>query len=143
MLDNPLVITDDGETTSETGTSTRVSTVESEIGTAQLPSSHPREQPKTHGCLNPHTATESTTFSLDCPTSPSVTLPQDRGGQTASGDDLGAAATVDPLSLTAITPLSPEQPQDQGGSALDEEEWEIVRIVGQRRTRKGYEYKVR
>ncbi len=39
-------------------------------------------------------------------------------------------------------PTSSEQHQDQGGSALDEEEWKIVRIVGKRRKGKGYEYKV-
>jgi len=41
-----------------------------------------------------------------------------------------------------VTPPLPKQSQDQGGSALDEEEWEIVRIVGKRRREKGYEYKV-
>jgi len=41
-----------------------------------------------------------------------------------------------------VTPPLPEQHQDQGGSALDEEEWKIVRIVGKRRGGKGYDYKV-
>ncbi len=74
--------------------------------------------------------------------SPSVALPQDRGTQAVQGGGHGATATVDPLSVTAATPPFPEQPQDPGASAPDEEEWEIVRIVGKRRRRKGYEYKV-
>jgi len=57
--------------------------------------------------------------------------------------DHGTAATVDPLNVTAAAPLFPEQPQDQRGPGLHEEEWEIVTIVGKRRTRKSYKYKVR
>lgn len=106
--------------------------MESEVGTAQLSSSHPGEQPKTHGCLNPHTATESTTSSLDCSPSPSVTLPQDRGGQTVREGDHGAAAIIDRFRVTAVTPPFPEW-QGQPGLAQDEkEDWEIVRIVGKR-----------
>lgn len=47
-----------------------------------------------------------------------------------------------PLTLTVTPPLL-KQPQDQEGSISDEEEWEIVKIVGKRRTSKGYEYKIR
>jgi len=147
------VVGDDEEKTGETGGSTRATSVESEISTIHLQSSHPREQPKTHGCLSPTTAestttpttepiTEPTTSPIDRPASPRVALPQDRGTQAVPGDDHGATATVDPLGVAAAIPVSHEQPQDQGGSALDEEEWEIVRIVGKRRRGKGYEYKV-
>jgi len=136
------VVEDDEEKTGETGGSTRASSMESEIGNLHLKSSHLREQPKTHGCLSPATTTEPTTSPIDRPIFPSVALPQDRGTQAVHGGDHGATATVDPPGVAAATPLSQEQPQDQGGSALDEEEWEIVRIIGKRRRGKGYEYKV-
>ena len=106
---------DDEEEAGETGGSTRATSIESEIDIVHLQSSHPREQPKTHGCLSP-TTTEPTNSPFDRPISPSVAL--------------------------SCEPHFPEQPQDQGGPALDEEEWEIVRIVGKRRRGKGYEYKV-
>ena len=107
-----------------------------------------------HGCLSPPTPTEPTTepttepitepttSPIDRPISPSVVLPQDRGTQAVHRGNHGATATVDPLGVAAAILLSYEQPQDQGGSALDEEEWEIVRIIGKRRRGKGYEYKV-
>ncbi len=140
------MVEDDEEKTGEIGGSSRATSVESEISTIHLQSSHPREQPKPHGCLSPPTTTEPTTepttSPIDRPVSPSVALPQDRGTQAVHGGGHGATATVDPLGVAAATPLSHERPQDQGGSALDEEEWEIVRIVGKRRRGKGYEYKV-
>ena len=49
----------------------------SEIGTAHLPSSHLREQPKIYIYLNPPTTdptTDPTTLSLDSPIYPSVKL---------------------------------------------------------------------
>ena len=46
------------------------------------------------------------------------------------------------FTLTVTPPLL-KQPQDQEGLISDEEEWEIVKIVGKRRTSKGYEYKIR
>ncbi len=144
------MVEDDEEKTGETGGSTRATSMESEIGNVHLKSSHPREQPKTHGCLSPATTTEPntepttkpTTSPTDRPISPSVALPQDRGTQAVHGGDHGAIVTVDPLGVAATTPLFHERPQDQGGLVLDGEEWEIVRIVGKRRRGKGYEYKV-
>ena len=50
--------------------------------------------------------------------------------------------TAHPPYAITVTPPLPEQPQGQGRSALDKEEWEIVRIVGKRRRGKGYKYKV-
>ncbi len=133
------MVEDDEEKTGETGGSTSATRIESEIGTVHLKSSHPREQPKTHGCLSPATTTEPTTSPFDRPTSPSVALSCDPVEQAISGGDRGAAATVHPHAITLPPPL-PEQHQDPGGSALDGEEWEIVRIVDKRRSEKGYEY---
>jgi len=58
------------------------------------------------------------------------------------GGDYGAAATVEPWSVTAATPLSPER-EGQQDLTKDEEDWEIVKIIGKRWTRRGCEYKVR
>jgi hypothetical protein len=91
--------------------------------------------------MSPATTTEPIISSIDRPISLSVAVPQNRGTLAAHEGDHGATATVDLLSVAA-TPLSHEQPQDQGGSALNEEKWKIVRIVGKRRRKKGYEYKV-
>ena len=140
------MVEDDEEKTGETGGSTRATSKGSEISTAHLQSSLPREQRKTHGCLSPNTTlptTSSTTSSLDRSISPSVALSCDRVKQTIRGGDRGAATTVYPLHAIAIIPRIPKQPEDRGASALDEEEWEIVRIVDKRWTESGYEYKVR
>ena len=122
------MVEDDEEKTGETGEtggSTRATSMESEISTIHLQSSHPREQPKTHGCLSPNTTsptTSPTTSSLDRSISPSVALCCDRVEQIIRGGDRGAATTVDPPHAITVTPPLPEQPEDQGASALDEEE---------------------
>lgn len=130
------MVEDDEEKTGETSGST---SMESKISTIHLQSSHPREQPKTQGCLSPPTTTEPIT---EPTTSPSVAISRNLIKQAIRGGNRGTAATVHPPhAITVISPL-PEQPQDQEASVLDEEEWEIVRIVDKRRTGKGYEYKV-
>ena len=137
------MVEDDEEKTGETGGST---SMESEISTIHLHSSHPKEQPNTHGCLGPPTTTEPTTEPTtspsDRPISPSVALSRDPVEHAIRGGARGAAATVYPPHAITVTPPLPEQPQNQGASALDEEDWEIVRIVGKRRRGKGDEYKV-
>ncbi len=135
------MVEDNEEKTGETGGSTRATSMESEIGTVCLQSSHPREQPKTDGCLSPPT-TEPTSSPFNRPISPSVALPCDPVEQAISGGDCGAATTVHPPHAITVPPSLPEQYQDQRGSALDEEVWEIVKIVDKRRREKGYEYQV-
>jgi len=137
------VIEDDDETTSEIDASMRATSVESKTGTAHRSSSHPREQSKTHDCLNSHTATEPTTSFLDCPTTPSIVLPQDRGEQIVREGDYGAAATVNPSSVIAATPPSFERESQRDLAQDEEEDWEIVKIVDKRWTRRGCEYMVR
>ena len=135
------VVVEDDEKTGEAGASTRAMSVETEIGTLHLQSSHPREQTKTHGYLDPPT-TEPTPSPIDRPISSSVALSRDRVEQATRGGGRGIVATVySPHAITVPSPLA-ERHQDQGGSTLDEEAWEIVRIVGKRRRGKGYEYKV-
>ncbi len=93
------MVEDDEEKTGETGGST---SMESEISTIYIQSSHPREQPK--GCLSP-TTTEPTT-SLNHPISPSVALSCNRVEQTIRGGNRGVAATVyPPYAITVTLPL--------------------------------------
>ena len=115
--------------------------MKSKISTIHLQSPHLREQPKTHGCLSPPTepTTEPIPDLLNKPPPlidrrifPSIALYRDPVEQAIRGGDREAAATIYPLHAIAVTPLLPEQPQDQRDSALDEEEWEIVRIVVKR-----------
>ena len=126
------MVEDDEKKTGEAGGSTRATSMESKIGTVHL---------KTHGCLSPNT-TSPTTSSLNRSISPKVALSCNRVEQTICGGDRGAATTVYPPHAIAVTLPLPEQPEDQGASALDEEEWEIVRIIDKRWTGSGYEYKV-
>ena len=140
------MVEDNEEKTGETDVSTKVTSMEPEIGTVHLKSSHLREQPKTHGCLSPATTAEPTTEPTTSPfnraTSPSVALSCDPVEQAISGGDREAAATVHPPHAITVPLSLPEQHQDQGGTALDEEVWEIVKIVDKRRREKGYEYQV-
>jgi len=116
--------------------------VESEIDNVHLQSSPRREQPKTQGCLS-LTITEPTTSPFDRLISPSVALSRDPVERTICGGNRETTPTVYALSVTAATPPSSEQSQDQGGSVLDKEDWEIVKILGKRRIGKSNEYKVR
>ncbi len=109
-----------------------------------VPSSQLRKQPKTHDYLNGRTINEPIILPLDRPTLPSVTLSRDLHRQTIRGGDCGAGVAAHPYSITAVTSRFPERLQGQRHSALDgEKEWEIMKIVGKRRTRSGYEYNVR
>ena len=135
------MVEDDDEKTGETGASTRATSVESEIDTIHLQSSHSKEQPKTRSCMSPPT-TEPTPTPINRPISSSVALYRNRVEQATCRGDCGITTTVHPPHAITVPPPLAERPQDQGGSALDEEEWEIVRIVGKRRRGKGYEYKV-
>ena len=132
---------EDDEKTGKTSASTRATSVESEIDTIHLQSSHPRKQQKTHICLSPPT-TEPTPFPIDCLISSSVALCRDQVEQATYKGDGGITTTVYPPHAITVPPPLAERHQDQGGSALDEEEWEIVRIVGSRQRGKGYKYKV-
>ena len=135
------MVEDDDERTGKTSASTRATSVESEIGTVNLQSSHASGQPKTHGCFSPPTI-EPTPSPIDRPISSTVALSRDRVEQATCGGDRRITATVYPPHAITVPPPLAERPQDQGDLVSNEEEWEIARIVGKRRRGKGYEYKV-
>ena len=76
---------------------------------------------------------------LDRPASPDRAPPQPPCRQVGEGDH-GAETVGSPPSAT--TPPPPRQ-SEAGLSLLEEEEWEVRRILGKRWVEKGSEYKVR
>lgn len=124
------------------GAFTTATTVEPEIGTTHLRffSFHPREEPKALGCLDATTTLDASVEPLERPTSLDVALPQHLYGRVVGEDEHGTAMVV--TSPSASTPPLP-QPSEAQTCVLEEEEWEIRKIVGKRRVGKGYEYKVR
>lgn len=131
------MIDDDG---GESGASTRATSVEPEIGTAHLLSSHPREELKTLGGLDALTTPEPPVEPLDRPTSPDVAPPQHPDRLIVGEQDNGAPAFASPPRVSTPLPL----PQSEAAPlVLREGEWEIRKIIGKRRAGKGYEYKVR
>ena len=119
--DNSLVIENNNETISVTGAFTRATNVESEIGIAYLSSSHPKKQPKAHGCLNSYTAIESIILFLDCPTTVSIDLPQNRVEQTVREGEYKVAAIVN-LSGVIVATLSFPERESQRDLAQNKEE---------------------
>ena len=134
------MIKDDGEKTGESGTSTRATSVEPETETAPLLSSHSEEEPKTLRGLDAPITPDPPTEPLDRPTSPDVTLSQHLDGRAIGEDEYGAAVGANPPN--ASPPSLPCQPEART-SVLEEEEWEVRKIVGKRQAGKGYEYRVR
>ncbi len=89
--------------------------------------------------MSTHTS-EPTTEPIDRQTSPSAALTQHLCERLVGEDDYGAAAVASPPSAIALLfSLQSQAPN----TALEEQEWEITKIVGKRRAGKGYEYKVR
>ena len=132
------MIEDDGGKTGESAASTRATTAEPEIETAHLPSSPPKEEPKTLGTSDAPVAPDPPVELVDRPTSPDVVPPPHLNNLVVDEDEHGAPAVPSPPS--ASTPLS--QQSEARTSAL-EEEWEIRKIIGKRRVGKGYKYRVR
>lgn len=139
--DNSLVIDDDDKTISEIDAFTRVMSVEFKTDIAHLSSSHSKKQSKTHDCLNLHTVIESIILFLHHSISFNIALSQNRDEQTVSEDDYKAAVTVILLSIIIITSPFSER-KNQQDSSQNEENWEIMRIVDKRWTRRDCEYKM-
>ncbi len=137
------MVLDNNVTSGQTHDSTDTTSIESEVGLAHSLSSHPKEDQKTSGCLDARTISEPPSQPLDRSTFPDMALIQHRHRGSVRKDNHGAAAVAS--TPTAVSPPFPQQPQGQDDSVSDEEgddEWEIARIVGRRRTRKGIEYEL-
>ena len=140
---NPVVLEDESPVADNSGALIKATSGEPEIGAAPLLSTHPMEESKTPGCVDAPTDPDPPTDPLDRPPFPDVARPQHRSGRVVREDDYGAPPVAGPPSATTL-PLS-QQPQGEVHLATDTEddEWEIVKIVGKRRTKRGDEYKVR
>jgi len=124
------VIDDDGGKTGESGASTRATSVEPEIGTAHLLSSHPREELKTLGGLDALTTPDPPVEPLHRPTSLDVAPPQHSDQLIVGEQDNGAPAVASPPRVSTPPPL---QQSEAAPLVLREEEWEIRKIIGKRR----------
>ena len=133
------MVEDDGGKIGESAASTRATTAEPETESAYLLSSPPKKKPKTVGASDAPAAPDPPLELLARPIPPEVALPPHSDGRVVDEDEHGAPAVPSPRSA-ATPPLF--QQAEAPISAL-EEEWEITKIIGKRRTRKGYEYKVR
>ena len=131
------MIDEDNEKTGESGASTRAISVEPEIETVRLLSSLRREKLKAFKGLDALTALDPPVEPLDRSYSPNVALPQHSDGGAVAMDEHGAAAVANTPSASAFLQ------SEVGPLVLEKEEWEIAKIVGKRRARKGHEYKVR
>lgn len=129
---DPLVIKNDKEKTDETDSSI---SMESEISTIHIKSSHLREQSK--GCLS-LTITKSIT-SLDHFISLSIALFCNWVEQTICKGDHRAAVIIYLSHTITVTLSLSEQPKDQEALVLNEQKWEIIRIIDKRQTERDYE----
>ena len=114
--------------------------VGSEIGSVVTLSPQSRKEPEILGCSDALTARDLPTEPLNQPASPDRAPPQRPCGQVVREDDHGVTATASPS--TSIPPPPPRQSEART-AALEEDKWEIRKIVCKRRVGKGYEYKVR
>ena len=138
------MVQDEDIKTSDEGISAEIESIVSEINTAdtQLNTSCSTKEPNTHHCLNPHALAES--FDHLC--SSSIISFQDRERQSvhANVHNGRTSAIVGSASVTDIRPLATEQHQGPGGPAeVEEQEWEVTKILDKRETRSGTEYRVR
>ena len=107
--------------------------------TAHLLSSPSKEEPKTVGASAAPAAPDPPVELFARSIFPDVAPPPHSDGWIVDEDRHGAPAVPSPRSAT--TPLLSRQ--SEAPTSTLEEEWEIRKIIGKRRTGKGYEYKVR
>lgn len=114
--------------------------VESKIGSAVTRSPQSRKEPGILGGSDALTARGPPIEPLNQRASPDRALPQRPCGEVVREDDHRVTAAASP---SASTPPPPPRQSKARTPALEEDEWEIRKIVCKRRVRKGYEYKVR
>lgn len=103
----------------------------------------PNEAPPKHSegqvCSCFHNA-EPTTKPSDRPITPEIASPQHRDAPSGCDVEKQTAAVASPL-IASPPPLF--QSSNDPSHALEDREWKIRKIVGNRRMRRGYEYRVR
>lgn len=128
-----MVGDDEDEKPGENGGSTRATSVESKLGPATPQDPPPLEKPQTYVRLSTCTP-QPTTEAVDRPISLSVALPQQPYIRDGGEDDLTVAVVAN---RPSASPSPLPQPSPAPAPALEEEEWEIRKIVNKRRVGKG------
>lgn len=145
MLEDAIFVAD------EASAPVKATGMDPETGATLSLGSHPREQQETLECLGapPDTALPAAPHSpiqlLDPPTSPDEARPPHASPGVVCEGDQGAAPVADLPVADFPSTTSPPPPQQSEASTplCEQDEWEVRRIVGKRRTEMGYEYKVR
>ena len=126
----------------ETVDVTKLSSIDSEIGTANPLGLYVEEEPASPSAFSATIPTNCPSEPIDGLTSPTVDLSEPSSCRSIGGDHHVKVGIGCPPK--AITPPSPQQSHKQGASILyQEEEWEVVKITAKRSTRWGDDYKVR
>lgn len=100
-------------------------------------STQPREELKTHGCLDAPSTPAPPLAPLHRPTSPDAALPQYFDRRLGGEDEHGTAAVANPPSASTPGQFEGDYLVVQG------EEWEIIMAARKRRAGKGYQIQVR
>jgi len=142
--DNLSLVLDKNTKTGDQSNSIETKYLKSEIniGDTQLNTSCSTEQSNSCYHLDSYAMTES----LNPLCSPIITPSEDREGRTFHGCDYNGRtlAIVGSAGASTTIALAPERPQGQDGRAeVEEQEWEVIKILDKRETRSGTEYKVR
>ncbi len=124
----------------ERSASAKAVSVEPQMEPARTLSSHEKEQPKALDGVDALTAHKPPTEPLDPPASPDGALPQNLYRRVVGEVDHGAETVASPPSANA--PWLHQQ-SESGASPIEQEEWEVKRIVDRRRMGKGFQYRVR
>ncbi len=138
------MVQEDDTKTGDEGTSAEIASIMSEIDTAdtQLNTPCSTKEPKTHHCSDPNAIAEP--FDRLCSLSITPFEDQERRIVHANDHNGRISANVGSVSATATIPFAPEQHQGQGGPAeIEEQEWEVTKILDKRETRSGTQYRVR
>ena len=134
------MLEDESVIVAESDASAKAISVESEIGSAVTLSPQSRKGPEILGCSDALTARGPPIEPLNQPASAERALPHRPCGEFVREDDHGVTAAASPFTST---PPPPPWQSKARTPALEEDEWEIRKIVCKRRVGKEYEYRVR
>ncbi len=114
--------------------------METKLGPA-TPQDTPSENTETHARLDPY-APQPPTEPVGRPISPSAALPRQPCIGVFGADDRGAMAVATPPHA-GLPPLAQSSKAPVSAPEEEEEDWEIIEIVGKRWVGRSREYKVR